>query len=206
MKTATYLTSSRTAHIISTFALVGLWIIFAGSHVRGYQTSGDWSQLMFCASETVIAALFILRSEPAAVSHSPFDWCVAIASLMAPLLLTPTAEENLAAGRVLIAIGVFLQLSGLLSLNRSFGLVAARRVIKTTGMYQLVRHPLYASYLISSLGYVMLNTSQRNILVGATAAALLVIRLFREERFLSQDADYRFYMRQVKYRLLPMVF
>jgi protein-S-isoprenylcysteine O-methyltransferase Ste14 len=125
---------------------------------------------------------------------------------MAPLLLTPTAEENLAAGRVLIAIGVFLQLSGLLSLNRSFGLVAARRVIKTTGMYQLVRHPLYASYLISSLGYVMLNTSQRNILVGATAAALLVIRLFREERFLSQDADYRFYMRQVKYRLLPMVF
>jgi protein-S-isoprenylcysteine O-methyltransferase Ste14 len=206
MKTATTLTASKPAGIASTLALTVLWAFFAFSHVRIYQLSGDWSQLLFCASETLIAMLFVLRSEPAAVSHLPLDWGVMLASMVAPLLFAPTAEEHLTAGRVLIVIGVTMQLAGLLSLNRSFGLVAARRIIKTTGMYRLVRHPLYASYLLSYTGYVLLNTSGRNIAVGLAAGLLLVIRLYREERFLSQDADYRFYMRQVKYRLLPMVF
>jgi protein-S-isoprenylcysteine O-methyltransferase Ste14 len=206
MKTASYLIASKPAGIASTMALAILWVFFAGSHVRVYQLTGDWSQLLFCASETTIAVLFVLRSEPAAVSHSPLDWSVMISSMIAPLLFMPGLQEHQPAGRTLIAIAVVLQLAGLLSLNRSFGLVAARRIIKTTGMYRIVRHPLYASYLLSYLGYVMLNTSERNILVGAIAATLLVFRLYREERFLRQDADYRFYMRQVKYRLLPMVF
>jgi len=206
MKTAATLIGSRPANIASTFALAALWLMFAGSHVRAWQQSGDWSYLLFCASESLVAALFVLRSEPAAVSHSPLDWTLAIVSTMGPLLFAPAPSEGIAAARFLMVAAVILQLAGLLSLNRSFGLVAARRIIKTTGMYRLVRHPLYASYLLSYTGYVLLNTSGRNIAVGLAAGLLLVIRLYREERFLSQDADYRFYMRQVKYRLLPMVF
>lgn len=206
MKTTSQLIASKPAGIASTMVLVILWVFFASNHLRAFQVTGDWSQLLFCASETVVALLFVVRSEPAAVSQSPIDWSVMIASMIAPLLFVPSLEANQPVGRFLIAASTIMQWAGLLSLNRSFGLVAARRVIKTTGMYRLVRHPLYASYLVSYLGYVMLNTNERNILVGVMASVLLVIRLYREERFLRQDADYRFYMRQVKYRLLPMVF
>ena len=41
---------------------------------------------------------------------------------------------------------------------------AARRQLKTSGLYRLVRHPLYASYLLSYLGYVLANTNLRNVL------------------------------------------
>jgi protein-S-isoprenylcysteine O-methyltransferase Ste14 len=206
MKTTSYLTSSKPAGVASTILLAVLWMFFASSHLRVFQATGDWSQLLFCASETVIALLFVFRSEPSAVSHLPIDWSVMIASMIAPLLFVPSLDANHPAGRILIVASTIMQWAGLLSLNRSFGLVAARRIIKTTGMYRLVRHPLYASYLLSYTGYVLLNTSGRNIVVGLAAGLLLVIRLYREERFLRQDADYRFYMRQVKYRLLPMVF
>jgi protein-S-isoprenylcysteine O-methyltransferase Ste14 len=42
--------------------------------------------------------------------------------------------------------------------------------------------------------------------VYAASMLLLVLRLLREERFLSTDVRYRVYMRQVKYRLLPFIF
>ena len=97
-------------------------------------------------------------------------------------------------------------MAGLLSLNRSFGLVAAQRDIKTGGLYRVVRHPVYASYLISSSAYLLTNTSPMNGAVYVLAMLMLVARLLREERFLAADVRYRVYMRQVKYRLLPFIF
>jgi protein-S-isoprenylcysteine O-methyltransferase Ste14 len=60
--------------------------------------------------------------------------------------------------------------------------------------------------MISYVGYVLTNSSNSNVLVCLIATTLLIFRMLREERFLSQDATYRIYMRQVKYRVLPMVF
>jgi protein-S-isoprenylcysteine O-methyltransferase Ste14 len=154
----------------------------------------------------LVATLFVLRSEPAAVSASPFDWSIAIGSTVAPFFFAPSGEQLVWYGRTFIVIGVLVQIIGLLSLNRSFGLVAARRTIKTGGIYQLVRHPLYASYLLTYVGYLLINGSAGNILICLIAACLLVLRMMREERFLARDADYRIYMRQVKYRLLPLIF
>ena len=121
------------------------------------------------------------------------------------LMLTNVASAANGA-RYLLAIGSLLQIAGLLSLNRSFGLVAAQRGIKTGGMYRVVRHPVYASYLISSSAYLLTNASPTNGVVYVLAMLMLVARLLREERFLSSDVRYRVYMRQVKYRLLPFIF
>ncbi|MEG2033764.1 MAG: methyltransferase, partial [Janthinobacterium sp.] len=78
--------------------------------------------------------------------------------------------------------------------------------IKTGGMYRVVRHPVYASYLVSSSAYLLTNVSAANGAVYVLAMLMLVARLLREERFLFTDVRYRVYMRQVKYRLLPFVF
>ncbi len=203
---ATPILASRAANLLATAALASIWLIFSIAHARAFAVTGDWTYLLFVASETLVAALFVLRSEPAAVSHSPLDWALAIASTGAPFLFAPSGEGLLPAARLLIVLGVLLQIGGLLSLNRSFGLVAARRQIKTSGLYRWIRHPLYASYLLSYLGYVLSNSSAANAVTCLLAALLLVARLLREERFLSRDSEYVLYMRHVKYRVLPLVF
>jgi protein-S-isoprenylcysteine O-methyltransferase Ste14 len=198
--------ASRTVSVLATAALASVWLLFSVAHARAFNATGDWAYLLFVASETLVAALFMLRSEPAAVSHSPLDWALAIASTGAPFFFAPSGEGLLPAARVLIVAGVLLQIGGLLSLNRSFGLVAARRQIKTTGLYRWIRHPLYASYLLSYAGYVLSNSSLGNAVTCLLASLLLLARLAREERFLSRDSEYLLYMRRVKYRILPMVF
>ncbi|HEY0589853.1 MAG TPA: methyltransferase [Pseudoduganella sp.] len=197
---------ARAVNWLATAALASIWLLFSVAHARAFNATGDWTYLLFVASETLVALLFMLRSEPAAVSHSPLDWALAIASTAAPFFFAPSGESLLPAARALIVLGVLLQIGGLLSLNRSFGLVAARREIKTTGLYRWIRHPLYASYLLSYAGYVLSNTSIGNIATCLLASLLLVARLLREERFLSRDSAYLLYMRRVKYRILPMVF
>ncbi|UQV47358.1 hypothetical protein KIV45_11170 [Janthinobacterium lividum] len=122
------------------------------------------------------------------------------------ILFSPSEMTIWPAARYLLVFGCVLQIAGLLSLNRSFGLVVAQRNIKTHGMYRFVRHPVYASYVVSSTAYLLSNASPGNTAVYAAAMLLLVLRLLREERFLSTDVRYRVYMRQVKYRLLPFIF
>ncbi len=203
---ATPLLGSRAVNLLAAAALASVWLLFSVAHASAFSASGDWTYLLFVASETLVAALFLLRSEPAAVSHSPLDWTLAIASTAAPFFFAPSSEGLLPAARVLIVLGVLLQIGGLLSLNRSFGLVAAKRQIKTSGLYRWIRHPLYASYLLSYAGYVLSNTSLGNAATCLAASLLLLARLQREERFLSRDSEYLLYMRRVKYRVLPLVF
>lgn len=197
---------TRAVNLLAAAALASVWLLFSLVHARAFLATGDWAYLLFVASESLVATLFLLRSEPAAVSHSPLDWALAIASTGAPFLFEPVGQGLLPAARFLILVGVLLQIGGLLSLNRSFGLVAARRQIKTGGLYRWIRHPLYASYLLSYVGYVLSNSSIGNIATGLLATFLLLARLQREERFLSRDSEYVLYMRRVKYRVLPMVF
>jgi protein-S-isoprenylcysteine O-methyltransferase Ste14 len=101
---------------------------------------------------------------------------------------------------------LLLQILGVLSLNKSLAIVPAKRQIKTRGMYRLVRHPLYTSHILAMTGYVLANTTTGNVIVYAVAVASLFIRIIREERHLALDPQYRQYMEQVRYRLLPLVF
>jgi protein-S-isoprenylcysteine O-methyltransferase Ste14 len=69
-----------------------------------------------------------------------------------------------------------------------------------------VRHPLYASFFVSFSGYVLANTSIANLVVYACTIGLLFFRLLREETHLALDIEYRAYMAQVKYRIIPLIF
>ena len=206
MDTITALFSSRRASLFTGIAMACLWGVFASAHVMAFLRGGDWSYLLFCAAETLAALFFIVRSAPVSVSTDAGDWLLAIGATFAPFFFAPSDLTIWPGARYLLAIGSLLQMAGLLSLNRSFGLVAAQRDIKTGGLYRVVRHPVYASYLISSSAYLLTNTSPMNGAVYVLAMLMLVARLLREERFLAADVRYRVYMRQVKYRLLPFIF
>ncbi|HJV00206.1 MAG TPA: methyltransferase [Burkholderiaceae bacterium] len=197
---------SRPLNLTLGMLLAWAWGLFCYAHLQAFLRSADWSYLLFCASESLVAVLFLIRSEPARVSHSPLDWGLAIAATFVPFLFSPTGEAVVPAARLMIVAGVLIQIGGLLSLNRSFGLVAAHRTLKTGGLYSVVRHPLYASYLLSYAGYIVNNTSALNVAVSVLSGALMVARLLREERFLARDPRYLAYMAQVKYRVIPRLF
>ncbi|AYC32610.1 isoprenylcysteine carboxylmethyltransferase family protein [Pseudomonas cavernae] len=204
-QTSKLLQSSR-LNFYSGMFLAVVWGMFAYAHILQFQKTHELSPLIFCLSETLTAIFFIFRSDPETVSTIPFDWLVAIGGTFAPLFFRPASWGILPLASTAIIAGACIQILALISLNRSFALVAAKRKIKTAWMYRIVRHPIYASYCLIFTGYVLTNTTLANVAIYAVTIGLLCIRIFREERHLALDPQYREYMIDVRYRLIPLIF
>ena len=100
-------------------------------------------------------------------------------------------------------LGVAIVVFGKLSLGRSFGLLPAHRGIVSTGLYRLVRHPIYLGYFLSHGAFLLANASPWNLVVLLIAETSLVIRMGAEERVLLEDDAYERYHKTVRYRLVP---
>lgn len=83
---------------------------------------------------------------------------------------------------------------------------AANRGVVSSGPYRLVRHPIYLGYLVTHAGFLLSNTSVRNVAIYAAAYVFQFARIYAEERILAQDGEYREYLRSVRYRLFPEVY
>ncbi len=131
---------------------------------------------------------------------------IALTATFCPLLLRPTqASHDLVVGQFLVCTGLVLQALGMLSLKRSIGMVPANRGIVTTGLYRVVRHPLYSAYVLTLSGYLISNFTLGNTLVLALWFPLTILRIVEEERFLSQDPAYVLFMERTRWRLIPYV-
>jgi protein-S-isoprenylcysteine O-methyltransferase Ste14 len=107
---------------------------------------------------------------------------------------------------VMALAGLVVQVCAKIALGRSFGCVPAHRGLKLSGPYLLVRHPMYAGYLISHVAFLLVNPTPQNFLAYAVCYALQIPRLLAEERLLAIDPAYREYQKNVKSRLIPGVF
>jgi protein-S-isoprenylcysteine O-methyltransferase Ste14 len=121
--------------------------------------------------------------------------------LLRPSALAPVPLTVL--GSAIQLVGGLLVLAATLRLGRSFGIVAANRGIQTGGLYRVVRHPIYAAYVLAFGGFVLAHPTLINaeILVGWLMVQIL--RVCAEERLLMQDTHYATYAAQVRYRLIP---
>jgi protein-S-isoprenylcysteine O-methyltransferase Ste14 len=155
-----------------------------------------------------MVALFLFRRRSRAISTRPLDWVVGVGGSFLPLFLRTTERLGplSTVGEPLQMIGLLIAVTGTAWLGRSLGLVAADRGLKATGPYALVRHPLYAGYLLCEAGYVLSFPSPRNVVIVAIAVACFFIRAVVEERFLARDPAYREYMRRVPWRFVPFVY
>ena len=85
--------------------------------------------------------------------------------------------------------------------------VAHGQKVISTGLYAIVRHPMYAGGLLDLVGTPLSLGSYWGLLAVAAMLPFLIWRLFDEERLLSKDLPgYTAYRAKVRWRLLPGVF
>ena len=149
--------------------------------------------------------LFILTRRNSAVTTRPMDWLVALMGTALPLLVRPGGHPfmSLAVGGELMFAGIAVSIWAKLVLRRSFGLAAANRGVVQGGPYRFVRHPMYAGYLLTELGFLLNNPLGWNALIYVGALTCQVARIGAEERLLVLDPDYGTVIRRAPYRLAP---
>jgi len=175
---------------------------------NNFLRTGKWTSLFWMVSEGVVLVLLVFRRPSRSVSRRPLDWLAGVAGSFFVLLVRPTGGTAVAdaAGFALQLFGTGFQLYGKFALGRSFGIVAANRGVVSSGPYRLVRHPIYLGYLVTHAGFLLSNPSVRNVAIYATSYVFQFARIHAEERILAQDGEYREYLRNVRYRLIPGVY
>lgn len=175
------------------------------------------SVLFYLHTHRLVGGLFVLeqawfvvacltRRPQRAISGRLTTWLVAFGGTFVGVLFRPAGAHppwGVAAGFGLQLAGLMLCIVSLVALGRSFGLVAADRGVKTRGPYAVVRHPVYASYLLIQFGYLMQAWSLRNIAVFVLATACNVARALAEERLLSSSPAYQAYQSRARWRMIP---
>src|SRR5918997_5114714 len=140
----------------------------AWSFFRSWQEGGSIVSLILLLSESSVVVFVLIRRSTSNVSVRPTDWLVALLGTTAPLLARPTGGEALAPLFFCVPLmlaGLALQISAKLTLRRSFGVVAANRGVKMSGPYRLVRHPMYAGYLMTQIAFLLNHPSLWNAAV-----------------------------------------
>jgi len=80
------------------------------------------------------------------------------------------------------------------------------QIVIDTGVYSVVRHPMYAGGSLLLFGIPLWLESYAGALVACLAVATLVVRIFLEERFLRRELPgYDAYASRVRFRLVPFV-
>ncbi len=84
--------------------------------------------------------------------------------------------------------------------------VQEEQTVISTGLYGVVRHPMYLATLLMFLPLPLILGSFWGLLPFALYPILIVIRIFNEERVLSNGlVGYTAYKEKVKYRLFPWI-
>ncbi len=200
--------SQRVLSILSRAIPASYFAIACLAFWNNFLRTGKWTSLFWMVSEGVVVILFVFRRPTRSLSRRPWDWLAGIAGSFFVLMVRPTGGTAFsdAAGFALQLFGTGFQLYGKVVLGRSFGIVAANRGVVSSGPYRLVRHPIYLGYLVTHAGFLLSNTSVRNVAIYAAAYVFQFARIYAEERILAQDGEYREYLRCVKYRLIPGIY
>jgi protein-S-isoprenylcysteine O-methyltransferase Ste14 len=164
--------------------------------------------IVFFGQQTLVAVAYLIRRPARLVTRRLDDWLLAFGGTFAGVLFRPQGRHpgwGIQAGLALQVLGVAIVVASLLTLGRSFGFAAADRGLVIRGPYAVVRHPMYASYLLLQSGYLLQSISVRNAVVLLFGSLCNVGRALAEERLLASNKDYLAYRRHVRWRMIPGV-
>jgi protein-S-isoprenylcysteine O-methyltransferase Ste14 len=181
---------------------------FAEATLRVYLQSHRLIGGAFFVEQMWVVIAYLIRRPARTVSRRLGDWLLAFGGTFGGVLFRPDGVHTpwgLTAGLVVQVLGLAICVASFLALGRSFGFVAADRGLVRRGPYAIVRHPIYASYVLLQFGYVLQSISLRNALVMLLASGCNIGRAVAEDRMLQTNPDYDDYRSRVRWRLLPGV-
>ncbi|UGY18319.1 methyltransferase family protein [Bradyrhizobium septentrionale] len=210
-----------------TFTGLGILLFLAAGTMRW---AGAWVLLFEITIGGLITEAWLAKHDPGLLaerrtSRGQAGWDRIITTIMPLLWLTWLPLMALDAARYQTSlVPGWLQCAGAVMIAASFYIVYrtyrensyAAPVVKiqrerghaavTTGPYAYVRHPIYASGLLTYVGAPLLLGSWYGLAIVPVMAALLGLRALMEERMLTAELDgYAEYLARVRYRLVPMV-
>ncbi len=142
-----------------------------------------WSGLLFLCS-FVLAGLAVRFSWPMLPAWA--GWCAAVLFLASYALYAEVLRENV-------------------WLSRTIEVQEGQKVVDT-GLYGVVRHPMYAATLILFLSMPLVLRAPLSFLVLLGYLPVIVKRIRGEEAVLARELPgYPEYMRKVRFRLIPGV-
>jgi protein-S-isoprenylcysteine O-methyltransferase Ste14 len=195
--------------ILARAVIVVLFTIMAVRLGSDFLHTGRVTGLLLLASEALVVILTVLRRPAGVVDRSSRARVLMVVSLIGPALVTPASIPPLLPEFTTVAVsacGLLVVIIGKLSLGRSFGLMPANRGVVSTGLYRVVRHPIYMGYLVTHAAFCVANPTVANLVILVAADIALLVRAVCEEQTLAKDAAYRDYQQIVRWRVLPGVF
>jgi protein-S-isoprenylcysteine O-methyltransferase Ste14 len=189
-----------------------------------------WVFIAVFAAATTIPSLYLAATSPAALKRrmqagpaaearplQKFIISFAFVSLGATIVVSaldfrsgwssvPAAISVV--GDVLVAVG--LGISMLVTIQNGYAAanikVESGQELVSTGLYGLVRHPMYLGNVVLMVGIPLALGSYWGMLFLIPGLAVLTLRIVDEEKVLTQDlAGYPDYAQTVHYRLVPYV-
>ncbi|MCG7611506.1 MULTISPECIES: methyltransferase family protein [Mycobacterium] len=118
----------------------------------------------------------------------------------------PTAVSWI--GNVMFAVGLVITIFTIIQNSYASAniTVESEQKLVSTGLYGLVRHPMYMGALLMVAGMPLALGSWWGLAVLIPVLTLYTFRIQDEEKLLRQQlAGYREYMQKVHYRLVPLV-
>jgi protein-S-isoprenylcysteine O-methyltransferase Ste14 len=188
--------------------IAGLFVVLAIRIGREFLETGHLTGLLLLVSELLVVVLTVVRRRAVVVDRTWAARLVAGASMVfVPLIkpagvpLAPDLATAFASG-----IGLSIVIAGKVALGRSFGLMPANRGVVSNGVYRIVRHPIYAGYVVTHAAFLAAHPTPTNLLLLVVSDVSLLVRAAYEERTLALDPAYRAYMDRVRSRILPGLF
>jgi protein-S-isoprenylcysteine O-methyltransferase Ste14 len=188
-----------------------------------------WVFLAVFALSTWIPSVYLMRTNPAALERrmrGPLAETrtlqrilIAVIFVCFPALFVVSALDHRfgwspvpaavsLVGDVLVATGLILSM--LVIIQNSYAAVnvvveAGQRLV-SSGLYGLVRHPMYTGNVILMLGVPLALASYWGLVFVIPGLIVLILRIRDEEDLLAHElSGYREYTHQVRYRLVPYV-
>jgi protein-S-isoprenylcysteine O-methyltransferase Ste14 len=199
----------RAKDLFARFVVATLFVFLSINLLGDFLHTHRLTGLLMLVSEALVAVLTVVRRRTGTVDRSPFATVVTLLSLTGPALLRTVAGPGLFPDGVTALVsagGLLVVIVGKLALGRSFGIAPANRGVVIAGPYTLVRHPIYAGYLVSHVAFACAYPTAWNVGVLVVTDVALVLRALCEERVLAADQKYQIYCRRVAWHLVPGVF
>ena len=210
---------------LAEFVVFGLMLFFPAG------TFNYWQALIFLVVVVLAAwapSIYWVRTNPAALearmrggptAETRMAQTVVIAGLylsLAAMVLVSVIDHRFGwsavptatcvVGDVLVAVG--LGAVALVIIQNSYAAATVRvqagQKVISTGLYGLVRHPMYTGNVIMMVGIPLALGSYWGLVFVVPGLIVLASRIRDEEKLLQKDLDgYREYTQKVRYRLVP---